>query len=472
MKRVLVFVFLLSSLASSVSSVSSVSSHGSADVSLTWIGQSGFLVETEKGPKVISDPPSNNLGFLFPTTPADVVTVSHIHGDHTNIAAVQGTPALIDGRDAAERQEIPAAGMNFVVIPGFHDINGATRNSIVTWTQGGIRFAQFGDYGQATLTEAQLNDLRDVDVAFIAVSTPTTPPERMKDLIDQLQPRIAILSHFRMPLGGAAVTLPFPDIIAPFTELVYKPTSVTLNRDRLPKTPEIWVMQPIANTVTANAASQALGIPVAPGSLANLSGDFTNAATAFSRSAPLPTVLGNVEVIVGGQAVPLLYVSPARINFQVPGQLETPGQALAEVRVDGTTVGRAQVTTLPGAPGIFSATDRYHRPISAFSPAQRGDSITIWATGHGELSEIVPDGQPAPLNASITTREQPIVTIGGINAEVSFSGLAPGLVGVWQIKAVVPANAPAGPWVPLVVRQGLTSNTLPIAIRVKRRGRD
>jgi len=74
------------------------------------------------------------------------------------------------------------------------------------------------------------------------------------------------------------------------------------------------------------------------------------------------------------------------------------------------------------------------------------------------------------LNKSITTKEQPRVTIGGIDAEVSFSGLAPGLVGVWQIKAVVPANAPAGHEVPLVVTQGLISNTLPIAIRVKRRG--
>jgi uncharacterized protein (TIGR03437 family) len=464
MRRVLVFVFLLSSLASTGSS------HGSPDVSLTWIGQSGFLVETERGPKVISDPPSNNLGFLFPTTPADVVTVSHTHGDHTNIAAVQGAPALVDGRNVTERQEVLAADMTFVVIPGFHDINGATRNSIVTWTQGGLRFAQFGDYGQAALTEAQLNDLRDVDVAFIAVSTPTTPPARMKDLVDQLRPRIAILSHFRGPLGGAAVTLPFPDIIAPFTDLVYKPTNVTLNRDRLPKTPEVWVMEPIANTVTVNAASQTRGIPVAPGSLAILSGDFTNAATAIARSSPLPTMLGNVEVIVGGQAAPLLYVSPTRIKFQVSGQRETPGQALAEVRVNGTTVGRAQVTTLPGAPGLFSVTDRYYRPISRHSPVHRGDSITIWATGHGELSEIVADGQPAPSDKSITTKVQPRVTIGGIDAEVSFSGLAPGLVGVWQIKAVVPANAHAGHDVPLVVTQGLISNTLPIRIRAKRRG--
>lgn len=481
MKRVLVFVFLLAGLASTVSSVSSISSissvssasaHGSPDVRLTWIGQSGFLIEAERGAKIISDPPSDNLGFLFPSTPADVVTISHIHSDHTNIAAVQGTPALIDGRDATERQEIPAAGMNFVVIPAFHDINGATRNSIITWTQGGIRFAQFGDYGQASLTEAQFNDLHDIDVAFISVSTPTTPPERMKYLIDQLHPRIAILCHFLMPLGGAAVTLPFPDIIAPFTELVYKPTSVILNSERLPRTPEIWVMQPIANTETVNAASQTPGVPVAPGSLANLTGDFTNAATAIARTTPLPTTLGNVEVIVGGQAVPLLSVSPSRINFQVPGQLATPGQALAEVRVDGTTVGRAQVTTLPGAPGLFSATGRDQRPLSPSSPAAHGDTITIWGTGHGELSEMVADGQPAPLNGSITTRELPLVTIGGINAEVSFSGPAPGLVGVWQIKAVVPADAPAGPRVPVTVSQGLTSNTLPIAIKVKHRGRD
>jgi uncharacterized protein (TIGR03437 family) len=459
MRRVLVFVLLLSGLAVSVSSQSS------PNVSLTWIGQSGFLVQTEKGPTVISDPPSNNLGFLFPATPADVVTVSHIHGDHTNIAAVQGTPVLIDGRNATEFQEVIAGDMSFTVIPGFHDVQGMARNSIITWTQGGIRFAQCGDYGQATLTRDQMNNLRGIDVAFIAASTPTTPPTLMKEFIEQLRPRIAILSHFRMPLGGFSGTLPFQDIIAPFTGIVYKPNTVILNRGTLPATPEIWVMQPLSKTITVNAASYAEGVPAAPRSLGTVFGSFANAATMTASSYPLPTMLGNVEVAVGGKPAPLLYVSPSQINFQVSGELQTPGQALAEVKVNGVTVGRTQVTTLPGAPGLFLATDMQYQSVSSNAPTGRGLPIIIWATGYGELSGALGDGQPAPLSPLLTTQTMPLVTIGGIEAQVIFSGPAPGTIGVWQINAVVPADAPLGSNVPLVVTQGLASNTLNIAIR-------
>ena len=121
-------------------------------VRVTWIGQSGFHLQTEGGPAVVSDPPPANFGFIYPTTPADAVTISHTHGDHTGNTAVAGTPTLVDGRNVTERREVTAAGTTFTIIPGFHDTTGATRNALITWTQGGLRFMQGGDYGQATLT--------------------------------------------------------------------------------------------------------------------------------------------------------------------------------------------------------------------------------------------------------------------------------------------------------------------------------
>jgi uncharacterized protein (TIGR03437 family) len=434
-------------------------------VRITWIGQSGFHLQSEGGPAVVSDPPSANFGFLFPTTPAEVVTISHTHGDHTGIAGVLGTPTLVDGRNVTERREVTVAGTTFTIIPGFHDTQGATRNALITWTQGGLRFLQGGDYGQATLTEAQLNDLRNIDVAFVAASTPTLVPPQAKAFIDQLRPRIAILCHYRMPLGGSTATLPFKDISAPYPNIVYKGNSVTLTRDQLPAETEVWVMQPTANAVIVNSASFAAGVPTAPGSLASVFGNFTNAATATAQSLPLPTNLANVEVVVSGRPAPLLYVSPTQINFQVSHKLEPPGQVLAEIKVAGTTVARGQVTTLAGAPAVFVATDQNFQLITANSPVRRGDAVIIFATGHGELSETPEDGAPAPALNLITTKAKPRVTIGGVEAEVLFSGLTPGLAGLWQINLLVPTDAPLGTNVPLVVTQGLVGNTLPLAIR-------
>ncbi|MGH9846670.1 MAG: hypothetical protein ACREEM_48850, partial [Blastocatellia bacterium] len=93
-------------------------------------------------------------------------------------------------------------------------------------------------------------------------------------------------------------------------------------------------------------------------------------------------------------------------------------------------------------------------------PESRGRAIVVYATGQGarlldaatrQLLRL-PSGYPAPANGPLyVTAETPSVTIGGVEAQVVFSGLAPGFVGLWQMNVVIPANAPAGNAVPLVV---------------------
>jgi uncharacterized protein (TIGR03437 family) len=93
----------------------------------------------------------------------------------------------------------------------------------------------------------------------------------------------------------------------------------------------------------------------------------------------------------------------------------------------------------------------------------------VYATGQGaslldattrELRRL-PSGVPAPGDALYITSLNPTVTIGGAPATLTFSGLAPGLVGVWQLNVQIPANAPTGGAVPLVVG---ASNTTTIAV--------
>jgi uncharacterized protein (TIGR03437 family) len=60
----------------------------------------------------------------------------------------------------------------------------------------------------------------------------------------------------------------------------------------------------------------------------------------------------------------------------------------------------------------------------------------------------------------------PLVTVGGVNASVSFSGLAPGYVGLYQVNVQVPANAPSGDAVPVILNiGGVTANTVTIAVQ-------
>jgi uncharacterized protein (TIGR03437 family) len=57
------------------------------------------------------------------------------------------------------------------------------------------------------------------------------------------------------------------------------------------------------------------------------------------------------------------------------------------------------------------------------------------------------------------------VTIGNVQADVIFSGLAPGYVGLYQVNALVPAGVAAGSAVPVVISMGgASSNTVTIAV--------
>jgi len=359
-----------------------------------------------------------------------------------------------------------AAGTPFVLIPGFHDnTNGSVRgpNTIMRWTQAGLRFAHFGDYGQDELTAAQLADLRDLDVMMFPAGGFFTPDgSQMAKLIDQLKPRVAILMHFRTAVGGAAQTAGHPGVVSPFPQIRYKPASLTLSRATLPATDEVWVMEPAGDAVAVPAAGFTAGAPASPGGIVSVFGRFTNEIGSFFQSLnlPLPRRLGDIEVFVGAEAVPLYYASANQINFQVPAR-QAPGQEILEVRVAGQRVARGTLTMVPRSPGLFVATDQAGR----LDRVRRGEVLTIYGTGQGAVTPAVADGAAPPVNPPSQTGDLPTVLIGGRPAQVTFSGLAPGYPGVWQINARIASDAPVGT-VDLVVlyESNLPSNALKIAV--------
>jgi uncharacterized protein (TIGR03437 family) len=437
-------------------------------VRITWIGQSCFVVQsTEGAPVVITDPPVASVGYTLPTLPADVVTISHNHTDHNNSAGVRGTFTLVDGRIITARQEMTAAGMPFVLIPSFHDNqNGALRgtSAMIRWTQAGIRFAHLGDYGQDQMTEAQLAELRDIDVMIVpAGGYYTIDAQGAAALVAQLKPRVAILMHFQTALGGPAQLAKFPAVLDPFREFVYKPASVVVSRSTLPAATEVWLMEVAADAVAVSAGGFTPGAPLAPGSLAALFGSFTGAQTAAASSFPLSRKLGDTEVLVGGNAVPLLYAWSAQINFQAPRQ-QASGQPLVEVRVGGQRVARASLTVIPSAPGLFGVLNQDGRLNSISNPARRGQVLQIYATGQGDVVPPVEDGVAAPAQPLSVTPETPSVYIEGRLVPVQFSGLAPGFAGVWQINALIPPDSRVGPALSLVVIHGIIGNKLTIAV--------
>jgi uncharacterized protein (TIGR03437 family) len=225
-----------------------------------------------------------------------------------------------------------------------------------------------------------------------------------------------------------------------------------------------------------NAADYVPG--VAAGSIAAVFG--TNLAIGQSSSTmptPLPTTLSQSSLTVGTQAMPLFMAMPTQVNVQIPWEVAGQTQTAITATVNGV-VSNTEITPLvPFAPGIF-ATNMTGTGQGAIliagtpqlaqsgSPATRGGYVSIFCTGLGPVSNQPATGVAALISPLSMTNATPTVNIGGVAAMVTYSGLAPGFVGLYQVNAQVPASVTPGSAVTVVVSiANVSSNSVTIAVQ-------
>ena len=90
--------------------------------------------------------------------------------------------------------------------------------------------------------------------------------------------------------------------------------------------------------------------------------------------------------------------------------------------------------------------------------------MQIYATGLGLVAPFVPSGQPVPQLPLSRTLSLASVTMNGVPAPVSFSGLAPGFVGLYQVNAQVPEGV-QGTVAVVVSVEGISSNAVTMEVR-------
>jgi uncharacterized protein (TIGR03437 family) len=217
---------------------------------------------------------------------------------------------------------------------------------------------------------------------------------------------------------------------------------------------------------------------IARGSVASLYGTALADASAGAASVPLPRTLGNVQVSVNGGNAPLWYVSSGQINFQVPLEAPLQGQASVVVTKDGVASSPVTVALTPYAPSIFTyqraagvldpvivhATN--NQLVTPASPAVPGEYLVIYGTGIGDLTVLPATGALSPGNPPANAKLTPAITIGGVNATVTFAGLTPDSVGLAQFNVQVPSNLPGGSALPLVINfNGAASVPVNLAVQ-------
>lgn len=228
-------------------------------------------------------------------------------------------------------------------------------------------------------------------------------------------------------------------------------------------------------SISAVVSSADFASPAAPGGLITVFGKALSPTNQATSEIPLPTALAQSCLTVNGQPMPLIFVSSTQVNAQMPFQ--AVGNVVMVVHTPGGTSPNFNLTVQENAPAVFisgSAGPLTDLPIvirqetnllvTTSNPVHIGDNLTLYTTGLGAVSPVVPNGLPGPFSPLSQAVVQPIVTLGAANLNVGYAGLAPGEVGVYQINVTVPSDAPQGLNVPLTISQGATSQTINVRV--------
>ncbi len=228
-------------------------------------------------------------------------------------------------------------------------------------------------------------------------------------------------------------------------------------------------------TITSVTSAADLSSPVAPGGLISVTGSQLSPTNLASSEIPLPTALANSCLTVNGQPIPIIFVSPTQVNAQLPFQ--AVGDVTLIVDTPGGVSPNFNLVIAPTAPAVFLsgvAGPETNLPTviraannllaTASNPVQRGDSLVIYLTGLGQTNPLATAGQPSPGSPLYTVLAPPTVLLGGQNLSVSYAGLSPGEVGVYQINVTVPNSTPEGLNIPLTITQGGFTDTIGLRV--------
>jgi uncharacterized protein (TIGR03437 family) len=213
------------------------------------------------------------------------------------------------------------------------------------------------------------------------------------------------------------------------------------------------------------------GAALAPGTIVQIYGSGL-APAAMQTNLPLPTNVSGTTVIIGGIEAPLYYVSDGQLNAELPLQLNASHQYQILVSANGALTLPDTLDIEPVTPGVAAlqngAVIAQHADtsyVTATSPAQPGEILTIYLAGMGLTDVAVQTGQVGPSDPLAHPTVAPAVTVNGEQAQISFAGLTPQAVGLYQINFTVPSDAPPGNLQLVVTQANAQSNVSTLIVQ-------
>lgn len=203
---------------------------------------------------------------------------------------------------------------------------------------------------------------------------------------------------------------------------------------------------------------------VAPGEIVTLFGINLGPAQLASlqvQNGRATTSLAGVRVLVNDVATPVISALSTQVSFCIPYSVQGDDWVEIQVEYQGNRSNYVYVPVVTTSPGLYTdgtgqaaALNEDSSINSASNPAQIGHYIVLYGTGQGQTAPAGVDGLITGSSLQYPI-QQVTVRIGGVNAEVTYAGSAPGLIaGVLQINAKIPPGITTGSKVPVVFSAG------------------
>ena len=171
---------------------------------IQWYGHSCFIIETDNGTRLLTDPYGESVGYPRHELDVDAATISHGHHDHNDDTMLMGTPTVLRGAGTWE-----IGGVKITGIASWHDENqGALRgeNTIFLFEADGLCLAHLGDLGVVPETE-MIAKIGKVDILLAPVGgTYTIGPKEACEIANLTRANVLIPMHYQT----SAVTLSKP----------------------------------------------------------------------------------------------------------------------------------------------------------------------------------------------------------------------------------------------------------------------
>jgi len=233
----------------------------------------------------------------------------------------------------------------------------------------------------------------------------------------------------------------------------------------------------VSSAGVTNAASFKTGIT--PGAIVTIFGANLGASPGQILAASggsWSTSLGGVTVTMEGTPVPVYRIlnlnGQEQLSVQAPFTLT--GRSTIELIVTNAA-GRSSAVSVPllsAQPGVFildaSENGAVHADgsiVTSANPATPGETVVLYLTGLGQVSNAPAAGQPASFSTLSNALVTPQVTIGGVVVTPSFAGLTPGFIGLYQINVAIPGGAVSGTLDVTVQANGVASNIAKLPVR-------